>query len=108
MKAEKNHDRAAESCAISVSMSKEFRDRLKAAAKADNRNVSNFITHYLTQILDIQDEEVYAHPLQEQSEREAAEMDAKHIVPGEKVLKATKKKLQKRNPAKMPVRHIQA
>jgi metal-responsive CopG/Arc/MetJ family transcriptional regulator len=48
---DKNHDRAPDKTAISVSMPKALKAEIKRAAKHENRSVSNFITHYLEQIV---------------------------------------------------------
>ena len=43
----KSHDRAPGQTAISVSLSVELRDKIKAAAEADDRMVSNWISRTL-------------------------------------------------------------
>lgn len=48
----KNHERSPENTHISVSMSKQFKAQLKAAAAAENRSVSNFICHHLGQLIE--------------------------------------------------------
>jgi|GEM_PF-1384470 len=47
MTTRKNTARAAGMTQISISMSKDLMDRIKQAAKADNRNRSNFITNVM-------------------------------------------------------------
>ena len=48
----RNHDRASNKTAISVSLPKSLKAKIQIAAAKENRTVSNFITHHLEQFLD--------------------------------------------------------
>lgn len=48
---EKNHARAPDKTAISVSMPKNLKAQIKAAAEKENRSLSNYITHHLSELV---------------------------------------------------------
>jgi hypothetical protein len=47
----KNHDRAPGNTAISVSLSKSLKEKIRQAADTENRSVSNYICHHLSMMV---------------------------------------------------------
>jgi hypothetical protein len=43
----KNHNRSKENTTLTISLSREMKDRLQQLADAENRPVSNYVRHYL-------------------------------------------------------------
>lgn len=51
MKTTRTHQRAADQVNVSISMSVELLKKIEAAAKAENRNRSNWIQHHVPKLL---------------------------------------------------------
>jgi len=81
----RNHERAVDKTAISVSMSKRLKAKIQAAAAKENRTVSNYITHHLEQFLDKQrpgtnwEQLIAAANAQQSDDQEAREQVLKDI-----------------------------
>lgn len=48
----RSHDRSKENTQLSISLPKSLRDRIEAAALAEDRSISSYLRVHLTEILD--------------------------------------------------------